>query len=175
MPTGHDQSRHLRHRRHASSTPSTFTPKPGSKALKHFGSRSPSRICARKIGKGGDQILHGLLPPDGDREEGQTRSRISAPPIPSSAKYLQPGMRLPDVRDALRAHPHVQGRRAGAGRRPATPTRSSATRRSRGHRATSSTRPRRRDDAERSKPFPDDLPGAPSAKLAPLTPRSRRW
>jgi len=132
-------------------------------ALKHFGVEVAFEDMRAQIGKGGDQILHGLLPPDMLE---QRRGDIEAFRADLFKRdYLPRARAFPGVR-ALFEHIRSSGQRAvlaSSGKEDEVE----------GYKklanigdlidsATSS------DDAERSKPFPDIFKAALD-KLAPLT------
>ena len=133
-------------------------------ALKHFGFDIAFEDMRSQIGKGGDQILHGLLPPDvierGGEEIKDFRSRLF------KRDYLAKARSFPGVRN-LFERIRASGQRAvlassGTGEE-VEQYKEIAGIADLIDSATSS------DDAERSKPFPDIFQAA-LAKLSPLRP-----
>jgi len=132
-------------------------------ALKHFGHEIAFQDLRSQIGKGGDQILHGLLPPDVIEKTGD------------EIKEFRSGLFKRDYLHRARAFPGVRElfeRIRASGQRAVLASSGNADEVDRYKEiagiadlidsATSS------DDAERSKPFPDIFQAA-LAKLAPLT------
>jgi HAD superfamily hydrolase (TIGR01549 family) len=131
-------------------------------ALKHFGFEVAFKDMRTQIGKGGDQILHGLLPPDVIERRQEEIETFRADLF--EREYLPKARAFPGVR-ALFEHIRAVGQRAvlaSSGKEDEVE----------GYKkladiadlidsATSS------DDAERSKPFPDIFQAALD-KLAPL-------
>jgi HAD superfamily hydrolase (TIGR01509 family) len=133
-------------------------------ALRHFGYEIAFQDLRSQIGKGGDQILHGLLPPEVIEGRGD------------EIKEFRSDLFKRDYLDRARAFPGVRAlferiRRAGQKAVLASSGNADEVERYKTiagiadliDSATSS------DDAERSKPFPDIFQAA-LAKLAPLTP-----
>ncbi len=133
-------------------------------ALRHFGYEIAFQDLRSQIGKGGDQILHGLLPPEAIEGRGD------------EIKEFRSDLFKRDYLDRARAFPGVRAlfeRIRAAGQKAVLASSGNADEVERYKTiagiadlidsATSS------DDAERSKPFPDIFQAA-LAKLAPLTP-----
>src|SRR5918993_2035218 len=133
-------------------------------ALKHYGIEVPFDDIREQIGKGGDQLLHGLIPPDIIEHKGEEIQEFRSDLF--KREYMHKARSFPGVRELFE---HIRG----SGQRAVLA--SSGTREEVGQYkeiagiadliddATSS------DDAERSKPFPDIFQAA-LAKLAPLGP-----
>lgn len=134
------------------------------KALEHFGFEIAFPDLRSQIGKGGDQILHGLLPPEAIERQGD------------AIKDFRSGLFKREYLHRARAFPSVRAlfeRVRAAGQKAVLASSGNADEVERYKAiagiadlidsATSS------DDAERSKPFPDIFEAA-LAKLAPLTP-----
>ncbi|MBD2747453.1 HAD family hydrolase [Microvirga sp. BT688] len=134
------------------------------RALKHFGFEIAFQDLRSQIGKGGDQILHGLLPPEVIEQRGDAIKGFRAELF--KREYLHQVRAFPAVRELFE-------RVRAAGQKAVLASSGSAdeVEQYKGiagiadliDSATSS------DDAERSKPFPDIFEAA-LAKLAPLTP-----
>lgn len=134
------------------------------KALKHFGFEIAYQDLRSQIGKGGDQILHGLLPPEVIEERGDTIKDFRSDLF--KREYLHRARAFPGVRELFE-------RVRAAGQKAVLASSGNADEVEEYKEiagiadlidsATSS------DDAERSKPFPDIFEAA-LAKLAPLTP-----
>jgi HAD superfamily hydrolase (TIGR01509 family) len=133
-------------------------------ALGHFDVEVPFDDMRWLIGKGGDQILHGLLPPDMIEQQGQAIQEFRSDLF--KRDYMRKARPFPGVR-ALFERIRAAGQRAALA---SSGTKGEVER----YKeiagiadliddATSS------DDAERSKPFPDIFQAA-LAKLAPLGP-----
>jgi HAD superfamily hydrolase (TIGR01509 family) len=133
-------------------------------ALKHFGFEIAFPDLRSQIGKGGDQILHGLLPPVAIEERGDEIKDFRSDLF--KREYLHRVRAFPGVRDLFE-------RVRAAGQKAVLASSGNADEVEAYKElagitdlidsATSS------DDAERSKPFPDIFEAA-LAKLAPLTP-----
>jgi HAD superfamily hydrolase (TIGR01549 family) len=133
-------------------------------ALKHFGYEVAFKDMRSQIGKGGDQILHGLLPPDVVEKRGEEIQEFRGNLF--KRDYLSKARAFPGVRELFE-------RIRDAGQRAVLASSGKADEVEEYKRianiadlieeATSS------DDAERSKPFPDIFQAA-LAKLAPLGP-----
>jgi len=133
-------------------------------ALRHFGHEIAFQDMRSQIGKGGDQILHGLLPPAVIEEKGDAIKDFRADLF--KRDYLHRAQAFPGVRALFE-------RIRDAGQRAVLASSGNADEVERYKEiagiadlidsATSS------DDAERSKPFPDIFQAA-LAKLSPLTP-----
>ena len=133
-------------------------------ALKHFGVDVPFDDIRVQIGKGGDQILHGLLPPDLIEEKGEEIQEFRSDLF--KREYMHKARPFPRVRELFE-------RIKDSGQRAVLASSGTAGEVERYKEvagiadliddATSS------DDAERSKPFPDIFQAA-LAKLAPLGP-----
>jgi HAD superfamily hydrolase (TIGR01549 family) len=133
-------------------------------ALKHFGYEIAFRDMRSQIGKGGDQILHGLLPPDMVEKRGEEIQEFRGNLF--KRDYLSKARAFPGVRDLFE-------RIRDAGQRAVLASSGKADEVEEYKKianiadlieeATSS------DDAERSKPFPDIFQAA-LVKLAPLGP-----
>lgn len=133
-------------------------------ALKHHGVDVPFEDMRLQIGKGGDQILHGLLPPDTIAERGEAIQAFRSGLF--ERDYMRKARAFPGVRPLFE-------RIRAAGQRVVLASSGTAGEVERYKEiagvadlvegATSS------DDAERSKPFPDIFQAA-LAKLAPLGP-----
>jgi HAD superfamily hydrolase (TIGR01509 family) len=133
-------------------------------ALKHFGVDVPFDDIRVQIGKGGDQILHGLLPPDLIEEKGEEIQEFRSDLF--KREYMHKARPFPGVRELFE-------RIRDSGQRAVLASSGTAGEVERYKEiagiadliddATSS------DDAERSKPFPDIFQAA-LAKLAPLGP-----
>jgi HAD superfamily hydrolase (TIGR01509 family) len=131
-------------------------------ALEHFGVEVPFEDMRVQIGKGGDQILHGLVPPDMIEQQGE-RIRAFRSDL-FKREYMRKARPFPGVRDLFK-------RIRASGQRAVLASSGTAGEVERYKEiagiadliddATSS------DDAERSKPFPDIFQAA-FAKLAPL-------
>jgi HAD superfamily hydrolase (TIGR01509 family) len=134
------------------------------KSLKHFGFEIAFPDLRSQIGKGGDQILHGLLPPEAIETQGDAIKDFRADLF--EREYLHRVRAFPAVRDLFE-------RIRATGQKAVLASSGSADEVEQYKEiagiadlidsATSS------DDAERSKPFPDIFEAA-LAKLAPLTP-----
>jgi HAD superfamily hydrolase (TIGR01509 family) len=134
------------------------------KALQHFGFEIAFRDMRSQIGKGGDQILHGLLPPEVIEKQGDAIKDFRSDLF--KREYLHRARAFPAVRDLFE-------RIRAAGQKAVLASSGNADEVEQYKEiagiadlidsATSS------DDAERSKPFPDIFEAA-LAKLAPLTP-----
>ncbi len=119
-------------------------------ALRHFGVEVPFRDMRVQIGKGGDQLLQGLLPPDRVEREGEAIQRVRTELF--ARDYMGKAKAFPGVRDLFH-------RIRDAGQRTVLASSGKAEEVERYKEiagiadliddATSS------DDAERSKPFPD--------------------
>lgn len=133
-------------------------------ALKHFGHDVAFQDMRSQIGKGGDQILLGLLPPDVIAQRGEEIQDFRSALF--KRDFLPKARAFPGVRDLF-------GRIRAAGQRAVLASSGKADEVEQYKRianiadlvgeATSS------DDAERSKPFPDIFRAALS-RLAPLGP-----
>jgi HAD superfamily hydrolase (TIGR01509 family) len=133
-------------------------------ALKHYGIEVPFDDIRVQIGKGGDQLLHGLIPPDIIEQKGEEIQEFRSDLF--KREYMHKARPFPGVRELFE---YIRG----SGQRAVLA--SSGTKEEVGQYkeiagiadliddATSS------DDAERSKPFPDIFQAA-LAKLAPLGP-----
>jgi HAD superfamily hydrolase (TIGR01509 family) len=131
-------------------------------ALKHFGHEIAYQDLRSQIGKGGDQILHGLLPPDVIEERGDEIKDFRSDLF--KRDYLHRARAFPGVRELFE-------RIRASGQRAVLASSGNADEVEQYKEiagiadlidsATSS------DDAERSKPFPDIFEAA-LAKLAPL-------
>ena len=132
-------------------------------ALKHFGFEVAFQDMRAQIGKGGDQILHGLLPPDLVSEKGEEIREFRTNLFKSD--YLPRARAFPGVRDLFETL-RDRGKRvvlASSGKEDEVEHyKEIANIADLVEDATSS------DDAERSKPFPDIFRAA-LAKLGPLT------
>jgi HAD superfamily hydrolase (TIGR01509 family) len=133
-------------------------------ALKHFGYSLVFEDMRLQIGKGGDQILHGLLPPDVIEQRGEEIKSFRGELF--KRDYLAKARPFPGVRD-LFERIRASGQRAvlassGSGEEVEQYKRIAGIA-DLIDSATSS------DDAERSKPFPDIFQAA-LAKLSPLKP-----
>ena len=133
-------------------------------ALKHFGYEIAFQDMRSQIGKGGDQILHGLLPPDVIEQRADEIKDFRADLF--KRDYLHKARAFPGVR-ALFERIRASGQRAVLAS-SGTEEEVEQYKEIAGiadliHSATSS------DDAERSKPFPDIFQAA-LAKLSPLEP-----
>jgi HAD superfamily hydrolase (TIGR01509 family) len=134
------------------------------KALRHFGHEIAFPDLRSQIGKGGDQILHGLLPPEVIEKRGDTIKDFRSDLF--KREYLHRAHAFPGVRELFE-------RVRAAGQKAVLASSGNADEVETYKRiagiadlidsATSS------DDAERSKPFPDIFEAA-LAKLAPLMP-----
>ncbi|MBF9196453.1 HAD family hydrolase [Microvirga terrestris] len=132
------------------------------KALEHFGFEIAFQDLRSQIGKGGDQILHGLLPPDVIEKRGDAIKDFRSDLF--KREYLQRARAFPTVRNLFE-----RIRAAGQNAVLASSGNADEVETYKGiagiadliDSATSS------DDAERSKPFPDIFEAA-LAKLAPL-------
>jgi HAD superfamily hydrolase (TIGR01509 family) len=133
-------------------------------ALKHFGFEIAFQDLRSQIGKGGDQILHGLLPPDVIEERGDAIKDFRSDLF--KREYLHRARAFPGVRE-LFERVRVTGQKAvlasSGNADEVEEYKEIAGIADLIDSATSS------DDAERSKPFPDIFEAA-LAKLAPLTP-----
>ena len=131
-------------------------------ALKHFGFEVAFRDMRAQIGKGGDQILHGLLPPDALERHSEEIEAYRADLF--KREYLPKAQAFPGVR-ALFEHIRAAGQRAvlaSSGKKDEVDGyKKLANIADLIESATSS------DDAERSKPFPDIFQAALD-KLSPL-------
>ena len=133
-------------------------------ALKHFGFDIAFKDMRSQIGKGGDQILHGLLPPDVIDRRGEEIKDFRSDLF--KRDYLARARPFPGVRDLF-------GRIRASGQRAVLASSGNGDEVERYKEiagiadlidsATSS------DDAERSKPFPDIFQAA-LAKLASVRP-----
>jgi HAD superfamily hydrolase (TIGR01509 family) len=133
-------------------------------ALKHFGYEIAFQDMRSQIGKGGDQILHGLLPPDVIEQRADEIKDFRADLF--KRDYLHKARAFPGVRELFE-------RIRASGQRAVLASSGTAEEVEQYKEiagvadlidsATSS------DDAERSKPFPDIFQAA-LAKLAPLGP-----
>jgi HAD superfamily hydrolase (TIGR01509 family) len=133
-------------------------------ALKHFGHDIAFQDMRSQIGKGGDQILHGLLPPDVIEQKGDEIKSFRADLF--KREYLHRARAFPGVRELFE-------RIRASGQRVVLASSGNAdeVEEYKGiagiadliDSATSS------DDAERSKPFPDIFQAA-LAKLSGLAP-----
>lgn len=133
------------------------------KSLKHFGFEIAFPDLRSQIGKGGDQILHGLLPPEAIEKQGDAIKDFRADLF--EREYLHRVRAFPAVRDLFE-------RIREAGQKAVLASSGNADEVEQYKEisgiadlidsATSS------DDAERSKPFPDIFEAA-LAKIAPLT------
>lgn len=131
-------------------------------ALKHFGVDVPFEDMRVQIGKGGDQILHGLIPPDMLASRGEEIQAFRSDMF--KRDYMHRAQAFPGVRELFE-------RIRAAGQKAVLASSGTAGEVENYKRiagiadlidgATSS------DDAERSKPFPDIFQAA-LAKLAPL-------
>jgi len=131
-------------------------------ALKHFGVDVPFEDLRVQIGKGGDQILHGLIPPDMLVSQGEEIQTFRSDTF--KRDYMHQARAFPGVRELFE-------RIRAAGQKAVLASSGTAGEVDHYKRiagiadlidgATSS------DDAERSKPFPDIFQAA-LAKLAPL-------
>jgi HAD superfamily hydrolase (TIGR01509 family) len=133
-------------------------------ALKHFGFDIAFEDMRSQIGKGGDQILHGLLPPDVIEQRGEEIKDFRSELFKRA--YLAKARPFPGVRN-LFERIRASGQRAvlassGTGEE-VEQYKEIAGIADLIDSATSS------DDAERSKPFPDIFQAA-LAKLSPLKP-----
>ena len=133
-------------------------------ALKHFGFDIAFEDMRSQIGKGGDQILHGLLPPDVIEQRGEEIKDFRGELF--KRDYLAKARPFPGVRN-LFERIRASGQRAvlassGTGEE-VEQYKEIAGIADLIDSATSS------DDAERSKPFPDIFQAA-LAKLSPLRP-----
>ncbi|MFC4174940.1 HAD family hydrolase [Microvirga sp. GCM10011540] len=132
-------------------------------ALKHFGFEVAFQDMRAQIGKGGDQILHGLLPPALVSEKGEEIREFRTNLFKSD--YLPRARAFPGVRDLFETL-RDRGKRvvlASSGKEDEVEHyKEIANIADLVEDATSS------DDAERSKPFPDIFRAA-LAKLGPLT------
>ncbi|MDP8921079.1 MAG: HAD family hydrolase [Pseudomonadota bacterium] len=133
-------------------------------ALKHFGYEIAFQDMRSQIGKGGDQILHGLLPPDVIEQQADEIKDFRADLF--KRDYLHKVRAFPGVR-ALFERIRASGQRAVLAS-SGTEEEVEQYKEIAGiadliDSATSS------DDAERSKPFPDIFQAA-LAKLSPLGP-----
>jgi HAD superfamily hydrolase (TIGR01509 family) len=133
-------------------------------ALKHFGFSLAFEDVRLQIGKGGDQILHGLLPPDVIEQRGEAIKDFRGDLF--KRDYLAKARPFPGVRN-LFERIRASGQRAvlassGSGEEVEQYKRIAGIA-DLIDSATSS------DDAERSKPFPDIFQAA-LAKLLPLKP-----
>jgi HAD superfamily hydrolase (TIGR01509 family) len=133
-------------------------------ALKHFGFDIAFEDMRSQIGKGGDQILHGLLPPDVIEQRGEEIKDFRGELF--KRDYLAKARPFPGVRN-LFERIRASGQRAVLAS-SGTGEEVEQYKRIAGiadliDSATSS------DDAERSKPFPDIFQAA-LAKLSPLKP-----
>jgi HAD superfamily hydrolase (TIGR01509 family) len=133
-------------------------------ALGHFGFHIAYEDMRSQIGKGGDQILHGLLPPDVIEQKGETIKDFRSSLF--KRDYLAKARPFPGVRN-LFERIRASGQRAvlassGTGEE-VEQYKKLAGIADLIDSATSS------DDAERSKPFPDIFESA-LAKLSPLGP-----
>ncbi len=132
-------------------------------ALKHFGYEIAFQDLRSQIGKGGDQILHGLLPPEVIEKQGDAIKDFRSDLF--KREYLHRARAFPGVRSLFE-------RIRAAGQKAVLASSGTADEVEKYKEiagiadlidsATSS------DDAERSKPFPDIFEAA-LAKLAPLT------
>jgi HAD superfamily hydrolase (TIGR01509 family) len=133
-------------------------------ALRHFGHEIAFPDLRSQIGKGGDQILHGLLPPEVIEERGDAIKDFRSDLF--KREYLHRVRAFPAVR-ALFERVRAAGQKsvlASSGTAEEVEQYKEIARiADLIDSATSS------DDAERSKPFPDIFEAA-LAKLAPLTP-----
>jgi HAD superfamily hydrolase (TIGR01509 family) len=133
-------------------------------ALRHFGHEIAFPDLRSQIGKGGDQILHGLLPPEMLEKQGDAIKDFRSDLF--KREYLHRARAFPGVRALFE-------RIRAAGQKAVLASSGNADEVEKYKEiagiadlidsATSS------DDAERSKPFPDIFEAA-LAKLAPLTP-----
>jgi HAD superfamily hydrolase (TIGR01509 family) len=133
-------------------------------ALRHFGFEVAYQDMRAQIGKGGDQILHGLLPPDAVEQRGEEIKDFRSDLF--KREYLAKAKPFPGVRDLFE-------RIRASGQKAVLASSGNADEVERYKdiagiadlidAATSS------DDAERSKPFPDIFEAA-LAGLAPLKP-----
>jgi HAD superfamily hydrolase (TIGR01509 family) len=133
-------------------------------ALKHFGAEIPFEDMRVQIGKGGDQLLHGLLPPEIVEERGEEIQSFRSDLF--KREYMHKARAFPGVRELFQ-------RIKASGQRAVLASSGTADEVERYKElagiadliddATSS------DDSERSKPFPDIFHAA-LAKLAPLGP-----
>jgi HAD superfamily hydrolase (TIGR01509 family) len=132
-------------------------------ALRHFGFDVAYDDMRSQIGKGGDQILHGLLPPDVIEKKGEEIQDFRSDLF--KRDYLHKARAFPGVRD-LFVHIRASGQQAvlaSSGKAEEVEKyKEIAGIADLIDSATSS------DDAERSKPFPDIFQAA-LAKLSPLT------
>ena len=133
-------------------------------ALKHFDVDIPFADIRVQIGKGGDQILQGLIPPDLAQNRGDEIQAFRSDLF--KREYMQKARPFPGVRE-LFEHIKAAGQRAVLAS-SATADELDQYKEIAGIAdliggATSS------DDAERSKPFPDIFQAA-LAKVAPLKP-----
>jgi HAD superfamily hydrolase (TIGR01549 family) len=133
-------------------------------ALKHFGVDIPFEDMRVQIGKGGDQILHGLIPPDLLASKGEEIQAFRSDLF--KRNYLHKARAFPGVRELFQLI-------RAAGQKAVLASSGTAAEVEQYKEiariadlvdgATSS------DDAERSKPFPDIFQAA-LAKLAPVEP-----
>jgi HAD superfamily hydrolase (TIGR01509 family) len=134
-------------------------------ALKHFGFEIPFHDMRVQIGKGGDQLLHGLLPPDVVESRGDEIQKFRGELF--KRDYMDKAKPFPGVR-GLFEHIRASGQKAvlaSSGKKDEVEHyKEIAGIADLIDSATSS------DDAERSKPFPDIFEAA-LGKLAPLTAR----
>jgi len=132
-------------------------------ALKHFGFDIAFKDMRAQIGKGGDQILHGLLPPDVIEQKGEEIQDFRADLF--KRDYLPKVHAFPGVRE-LFERIRASGQRAvlaSSGKRDEVEDYKAIARIEDLIEAATSS-----DDAERSKPFPDIFQAALD-KLSPLT------
>jgi HAD superfamily hydrolase (TIGR01509 family) len=132
-------------------------------ALKHYGIEVPFDDIRVQIGKGGDQLLHGLIPPNMVEEKGEEIQEFRSDLF--NREYMHKARPFLGVRE-LFEHIRASGQQAvlaSSGTKEVAQYKEIAGIVDLIDDATSS------DDAERSKPFPDIFLAA-LAKLAPLGP-----
>jgi HAD superfamily hydrolase (TIGR01509 family) len=133
-------------------------------ALRHFGFEVAYQDMRAQIGKGGDQILHGLLPPDAVEQKGEEIKDFRSDLF--KREYLAKAKPFPGVRDLferIRASGQKAVLASSGNADEVERYKSIAGIADLIDAATSS------DDAERSKPFPDIFEAA-LAGLATLKP-----
>ena len=133
-------------------------------ALRHFGFEVAYQDMRAQIGKGGDQILHGLLPPDAVEQKGEEIKDFRSDLF--KREYLAKAKPFPGVRDLferIRASGQKAVLASSGNADEVEQYKDIAGIADLIDAATSS------DDAERSKPFPDIFEAA-LAELAPLKP-----
>jgi HAD superfamily hydrolase (TIGR01549 family) len=132
-------------------------------ALKHFGFEIAFQDIRSQIGKGGDQILHGLLPPDAVEQKGEAIKDFRADLF--KREYMSKVRAFPGVRglfEAIRASGQKAVLASSGTADEVEKYKDVAGIADLIDSATSS------DDAERSKPFPDIFQAALD-KLSPLS------